>query len=222
MQWNLISLLSRRNFIRRISAGLLGSAFAPGVFFSFRDRALAQLAETTQGDPLKDKNPKDVDASTIEITPLKDFGTMGLDGYKADTEVWRLIVEGHVENKLSISYRQLLDMPFIEKPVLMICPGIFVNHGLWRGISAAHLLKLAKISGDVNYVSFRGPEGNYEKVMRVPLKDIVAEKVFLAHHVNGEALPAKHGFPLRLVAEGYYGYDWVKYVYKITAEIVPA
>ena len=30
--------------------------------------------------------------------------------------------------------------------------------------------------------------------------------------------PEKHGFPLRVVAEGYYGDDWVKYVYKMTLE----
>jgi len=41
--------------------------------------------------------------------------------------------------------------------------------------------------------------------------------VFLAFEVNGEKLPQKHGFPLRIVAEDYYGSDWVKYVYKIEA-----
>jgi DMSO/TMAO reductase YedYZ molybdopterin-dependent catalytic subunit len=35
--------------------------------------------------------------------------------------------------------------------------------------------------------------------------------------VNNQVLPGKHGFPLRVVAEGYYGGDWVKYVYKVTA-----
>ena len=47
---------------------------------------------------------------------------------------------------------------------------------------------------------------------------ILSNNVFLAYQVNGEPLPRRHGFPLRTVAEGYYGYDWVKYVYKITVE----
>jgi sulfoxide reductase catalytic subunit YedY len=42
--------------------------------------------------------------------------------------------------------------------------------------------------------------------------------VFLATHVNGTVLPRKHGFPLRVVAEGYYGSEWVKYVGKLTVE----
>ncbi len=37
----------------------------------------------------------------------------------------------------------------------------------------------------------------------------------LAYGVNGRILPKKHGFPLRIVAEGYYGYNWVKYAYRV-------
>ncbi|MEJ2102772.1 MAG: molybdopterin-dependent oxidoreductase, partial [Desulfobacterales bacterium] len=61
------------------------------------------------------------------------------------------------------------------------------------------------------------PEGRYEKTERFAIEDIRSDKVFLAYNVNGKALPKKHGFPLRAVAEGYYGSNWVKYVYKITA-----
>ena len=43
----------------------------------------------------------------------------------------------------------------------------------------------------------------------------LANKVFLAYDVNAKALSKKHGFPLRVVAEGYYGTNWVKYVYKV-------
>ena len=213
---------TRRNFISKVLTGMFGLGFVLDPFFSFRRKALAQLAETSEGDFLRNKDPKDVDTTNLEITPLKDFGTMGLEDYQADTSVWRLVIDGHVENKMNFGYEELLELPTIEKPVLLICPGFFANHGLWKGVSVGHLLKLAKVKKEVSHVSFRGPEGNYEKVLRVPLNDIAAEKVFLAHHVNGTPLPRKHGFPLRLVAEGYFGYDWVKYVYKVTAEIVAA
>ena len=55
-----------------------------------------------------------------------------------------------------------------------------------------------------------------EKTSRFPIEDIHSNKVFLACNVNDKTFPEKHGFPLRVVAEDYYG-DWVKYVYKITA-----
>ena len=35
--------------------------------------------------------------------------------------------------------------------------------------------------------------------------------------MNGQSLPQKHGFPLRLVAPDRYGSDWIKYVYKVEA-----
>ena len=50
-----------------------------------------------------------------------------------------------------------------------------------------------------------------------PLSDSLIQ-VFLAYDVNGKALPKRHGFPLRVVAEDYYGDDWVKYVYKMRLE----
>ena len=40
----------------------------------------------------------------------------------------------------------------------------------------------------------------------------------LAYQVNGMALPRRHGFPLRVVAEDDYGSDWIKYVDRITVE----
>ena len=49
------------------------------------------------------------------------------------------------------------------------------------------------------------------------LEDVRSGKVFLAWQVNGEPLPEKHGFPLRVIAEDYYGARWLKYVDTVTA-----
>ena len=56
------------------------------------------------------------------------------------------------------------------------------------------------------------------KVERFPIDAVLSNQVFLAYAVNGKTLPQKHGFPLRVVAEGYYGSDWVKYVYQMKVE----
>jgi DMSO/TMAO reductase YedYZ molybdopterin-dependent catalytic subunit len=58
-------------------------------------------------------------------------------------------------------------------------------------------------------------KGAYEKVVRITLNELDKKRIFLAYRVNGETLPQKHGFPLRLVYEDAYGYDWVKYVEEI-------
>ena len=53
-----------------------------------------------------------------------------------------------------------------------------------------------------------GPAGRYAKVKRFPIDEIASQKIFLAYQVNGKVLPEKHGYPLRVVAEDRYGYEW--------------
>ena len=52
-------------------------------------------------------------------------------------------------------------------------------------------------------------------MVRISLKELSEKKVILAYRVNDLILPRKHGFPLRLVLEDHYGYEWVKYVDEI-------
>ena len=80
------------------------------------------------------------------------------------------------------------------------------------------LLEKTKVKDGATLVTFRGPEGKYEKTERFYIEDAISNKVFLAYEVNGKPLPKKHGFPLRVVAEGHYGFNWVKYVHKITID----
>ena len=80
------------------------------------------------------------------------------------------------------------------------------------------LFQKVKVKNGGTLVTFRGPEGIYEKGEQFHLKDVLSNKVFLAYEVNGKALPQKHGFPLRVVAEGHFGFTWVKYVHKITVD----
>ena len=165
-----------------------------------------------------DKNPAELDSSNMDVTPLAEFGTMGLDDYQVDLEEWRLVVDGKVEKPLSLKYSEILDLPSIEKTVLLVCPGVFVNNGTWKGISILELLKRAQVKDDAAYVTLRGPRGNYEKVERYSLNDSGSDQLFLAYQVNGTTLPRKHGFPLRLVAEGRYGSEWVKYVWNVKVD----
>ncbi len=174
------------------------------------------LPKGTKAQDLVGRNPKDLDTRNLDVTPLEDFGTMGLEDHEVNLESWRLIVDGEVDRPLTLAYSDLVSMPSVTRKVLLICPGVFVIHGEWTGASMKALLDRANSRPGANYVTFRGPEGNYEKVHRVPLAEALADKVFVAWQVNGKPLPQKHGFPLRLVAEDYYGYDWVKYVYKVT------
>ena len=174
------------------------------------------LPKGTKRQSLAQKNPKHLDTRNLEITPLKDFETMGLDDHEVNPDQWRLHIDGRVKEPQKLTYTELKAMPSIERKVLLICPGVFAIYGRWKGISMERLLQRSGIDKDATHVTFDGPEGDYEKVERFPLEEILSGKVFLAYEVNGKPLPTKHGFPLRLVAEDHYGNDWVKYVYKVT------
>ncbi|MFB0508039.1 MAG: molybdopterin-dependent oxidoreductase [Thermodesulfobacteriota bacterium] len=214
---------TRREFIELAIRSLAGLSLLVSLSFSGVRRVWAKtkkviLPRGTKRESLVNKNPADLDASNLEVTPLKDFGTMGLTDHEVNLDTWRLEVTGHLKKPLRMGYSEITGLPSIERTVLLICPGFFANHGTWKGISIKELLQRAETKVGVTHVTIRGPKGPYEKVMRYPIKDVLSDKVFLAYRVNGEDLPRKHGFPLRAVAEDYYGHDWVKFVYEVRAE----
>ena len=197
--------------------GLVFSPVANGIRVVFAKAKKIILPKGTRMNSLVGKNPATLDTRNLDLTPMQAFGTMGLSNYDVDLKKWQLEIVGQVQRSMKLTYDQILAMPSIEKNVLLICPGVFAYYARWKGISVARLLEKAGLDSGVTDVRFSGPNRGYEKTARFPIADIFADRVFLAYGVNGSVLPKKHGFPLRVVAEDYYGGDWVKYVYKITA-----
>lgn len=217
---NNFQIKTRRSFLRsllRLSAGVM-LLVSPVSVFIRRAHAQAKrliLPKGTKMSSLVDKNPADLDTRHLEVIPLERFETMGMTDHGTDIGAWRLKITGKVQNPLSLTYNQVMQLPSIERNVLLICPGFFTNHGKWKGISVAELLKLARVESGITHVSFQGPPGRYEKTESFPVAEVLSDKIFLAYQVNGQMLPRKHGFPLRVVAEDSYGSVWVKYVHKV-------
>ena len=214
---------TRRYFIQKLLTllGLCGRFCWP--LFAGLNRAWAAAARVllpreTDPQSLKLKNPAQLDARNLEVMDLDAFGTMGLTDFKADIQAWRLEITGAVNTPLQLTYADILGLPAVEKNVLLICPGVFVNHGRWKGVTIRSLIEKAGRQEQGARVTVRGPQSSYEKVESFGMDEILAEKIFLAYGVNGVPLPQKHGFPLRLVAEDRYGHEWVKFVYRITVE----
>jgi sulfoxide reductase catalytic subunit YedY len=157
-------------------------------------------------------NPAEVDNRNLDIDPLKKFGTMGPTDVGFDLKTYRLKVTGKVERPLSLGYNEILKYPSLTETVLLICPGFFSNNGRWTGANLKSLIQEARINKEAQYIDIVGA---HEKRVRIPLKTLDQKRIFLAYQVNGETLPQKHGFPLRLVYEDAYGFDWVKYVDEI-------
>ena len=211
----------RRQFLKTILGFLtgLGMSLSP-IYGTFKlaygkAKKIILPKETNRAD-LIDKDPEELDTRNLEITPLKDFDTMGVTDHEVDLKQWRLEITGRVQKPLSLTNEELVNLPSVERNVLLICPGFFANHGKWKGFSLGTLLKRAKIEKNAKMVKVYGPEEyGVEKIEEFPIEDVLSNRVFLAYRVNGQILPIKHGFPLRVVAEGYYGSYWVKYAYKV-------
>jgi len=215
---------NRRQFIKNVLGLFAGLGFFLSPVAFWVRQAIAKvkkiiLPQGTRPETLKSQDPANLDTRNLKLTPIEDFGTMGTTKHHVDLKTWQLEISGHLQQPLQLNYPQILQMPAIERNVLLICPGFFSFHARWTGVSVASILEMAHVRSEATHVSFSGPVGNYEKVERFPIADILSNKVFLAYRVNGKDLPQKHGFPLRVVAEGYYGSNWVKYVSKVAVEI---
>jgi len=214
---------NRRQFFKKSLGFIAGTGllFSPLALFVQRVYGRAKrilLPRGTRMETLIQKNPESLDTRNLEVTPLKDFQTMGITDYEVDLDAWRLIVNGSVGEPLRLTYEEVRSIPCTEKEVLLICPGFFAYQGHWKGVAVERLLERAGMGEGATHVTFSGPEGEHEMAETFPIDEIRKGKIFLAYEVNGKPLPRKHGFPLRVVAEDRYGLEWVKYVYKVTVE----
>ena len=214
----------RRQFLKlnaRLLAGLglVTSPLFAGLRWVYAQTKRMVVPKGSPRDDLINKDPRSLDASALELTPLEKFDTMGLTDHEVNLDTWRLEIGGRVQQPLALTYSELLALPPIERKVLLVCPGVFVNQGLWKGISMQALLARIDAQEDATHVAFTGPDGTFAKREVFSLDEVLAEKVFLAYGVNGQSLPKKHGFPLRIVADDHYGGTWVKYVYKMELTI---
>jgi len=213
---------TRRQFVIYVSRilAVLGLAFNPAP--AFVRRALAALPrrvlpEETDLQSLINEQPTSLDTRNLKIMPVENFRTMGATDHTVDLATWRLVVTGKVKHPLKLTYAEVLALPAVEENVLLICPGIFTIHARWKGVAVREILKIAGPLDDVTHASLHGPEGVYEKVESFKQDEVESGKVLLAYAVNGQPLPQKHGYPLRVVAADRFGSDWVKFVYKVEA-----
>ena len=211
------TMLTRRNLLHK-SLGLAMALAGPWTWVS---KSWAEVRKRLpRGFPrskIANMEPAEVDNRDLEIDSLDQFGTMGPTDVSIDLIAWRLKVTGEVDHSLSLSYDEVLKLPSVTEDVLLICPGFFANNGRWTGVRLSDLIKEARPRKEAMFIDIKGSG----KEMRMPLEAIHRKKIFLAYRVNGETLPQKHGFPLRLVYADVYGADWIKYVDQIVVAPMP-
>jgi hypothetical protein len=126
-----------------------------------------------------------------------------------DAQAWRLSLGGAVATPHDFSYDELVAAQDEEEATLD-CTGGFYSTQRWRGVRIGRLLDLAALHKDARYVSFISVT-SYR--WSLPLEE--ARMALLATHIDEELLSHEHGFPLRLVAPGRRGFEWVKWITRI-------
>ncbi|MEA2844221.1 MAG: hypothetical protein QOJ69_1892, partial [Actinomycetota bacterium] len=157
--------------------------------------------------------PAGLDAEGISplVVPNRDFYRIdeALVVPQVDVDSWRLNVTGMVDSPFEVSYAELLAMPLIERHITLSCVsnevgGPLVGNARWLGVRLADLLRRAGVKPGATQVVGRSVDR-----FTVGFPTSVAldgRDAMVAVGMNGEPLPAAHGFPARLVVPGLYGY----------------
>ncbi|WP_026820674.1 molybdopterin-dependent oxidoreductase [Arthrobacter castelli] len=161
--------------------------------------------------------------------PIPDAATLKLDGisalvtdtdtfYRIDTAftvpridptTWRLKVTGMVEQEVEIDFGQLRARPLIERYITLACVsnpigGELIGNAKWLGWPIRDLLAQASPAADADMVLSTSADG---WTAGTPLEVLTDNRdAMLAIGMNDAPLPFEHGFPVRMVVPGLYGY----------------
>jgi DMSO/TMAO reductase YedYZ molybdopterin-dependent catalytic subunit len=200
-------------------AGFAGRAAADARFSAAGDRAQAALPGPEQ------QSASGVAGTTVMTPRGADLGKSGVpwatpngDFYRIDTALevpqlsrgqWQLRVHGMVKHPLTLTYDQLTSRPLVDHWVTLCCVsntvgGNLISNALFRGALLADVLREAGISPDADELLMTSVDG---MTIGAPAKVVMdGRPALLAVGMNGQPLPIEHGYPVRVVVPGLYGY----------------
>lgn len=170
----------------------------------------------------------DVDAAEAAQTVPTEF-EMNVEGitpfvipndrfYRIDTalvvpqvakDTWKLNISGLVDNPIELTFDDLLAREQIERHITLSCVsnpvgGDLVGNAVWQGVRLADILNEAGLQDGAEQVVSRSIDG---WTCGSPTEVIMdGRDAMLAIAMNGEPLPAQHGYPVRIVVPGLFGY----------------
>ncbi|WP_427172434.1 molybdopterin-dependent oxidoreductase [Arthrobacter sp. 92] len=145
------------------------------------------------------------------LTPSGDF-------YRIDTALsvpeinardWQLRIHGLVEQEVTLTFQDLLDADLIESHVTLTCVsnpvgGNLAGNARWLGVPIRDVLKMARPKEGADMVLSTSEDGFSASTPLEVLQD--DRDAMLAIGMNGEPLPLEHGYPVRMVVPGLYGF----------------
>ena len=160
--------------------------------------------------------PMDDAATTVDglppyVTPNETFYRIDTAIFvpRVDVTSWTLTIGGRVDRPRTYRYEDLLAMDLIEEPVTIACVsndvgGHLVGNARWLGVPLSDLLDPAGVRAGATQIVGRSVD---DFTVGIPTAQALDGRVALvAVGMNGEPLPATHGYPARLIVAGLYGY----------------
>ena len=130
-----------------------------------------------------------------------------------DIATWRFTVSGSVENPLSLTYAQFLDLPHVESRSDIHCVTRWSRlDNQWEGVAFRTIADLVTPMPGANFVLFRCM---VPYSTNLPLTACLADDVLFAHTHDGLPLLPEHGWPLRLVVPQLYFWKSAKWVNQV-------
>jgi DMSO/TMAO reductase YedYZ molybdopterin-dependent catalytic subunit len=209
----------RRRFLRT-SAAAAGTAVVAGL----AGRLLSERSSVSQAQsslrlprPVHPAPPLPA-GSNLRIPGLSSFITPNSSFYRVDTAIvlpevppsgWHLRIHGMVAREITISFDELIRRPLTADYITLTCVsnpvgGPYVGNAEWIGASLASLLREAGIRAGAEQLLCTSVDGF---TSGAPVQTVMdGRDALLAMAMNGTALPVEHGFPVRMVVPGLYGY----------------
>ncbi len=156
--------------------------------------------------------------ASLDIPGIAPLVTSNVDFYRIDTALivpsidpdqWSLRITGLVDNGVTLTFEELLALPLEESYTTLACVsnpvgGGLIGNALWLGYPIRHLLQRARPKAGADMVLSRSADGF---TAGTPLSVLMDDRnAILAVAMNGVPLPAEHGFPVRMVVPGLFGY----------------
>lgn len=221
-----IGVFDRRGFLMAASAAAAFSAVGGTVGRRLNSTNAAAVASR---DSVKLPAPQSAAGrvpagADLRIPGMQPFTTPNASFYRVDTALtvpqvdagtWRLRIHGKgVTEPLEFTYQELLRRPLIERDITLTCVsnevgGRYAGNARWIGVPLAALLKEAGVrppsaGGPADQLVARSVDG---MTLGSPVETVLdGRDAMLAVGMNGEPLPFTHGFPVRMIVPGLYGY----------------
>ncbi|MFJ6028226.1 molybdopterin-dependent oxidoreductase [Pseudarthrobacter sp. NPDC092424] len=211
---------SRRGFFAAagVAAFAAGAAATGGRMLSSARSNIAKAREALRL-PAPAKAAPAVPAAVQSPAPgMPPWLTPNDDFYRIDTALsvpqinladWKLRVHGMVEEEVTLTFQDLLDADLIESHVTLTCVsnpvgGNLAGNAKWLGMPLRDVLKLARPQDGADMVLSTSIDGFSASTPLPVLQD--GRDAMLAIGMNGEPLPLEHGYPVRMVVPGLYGF----------------